>query len=219
MTMPSLITNYQKKQTLKQLRASYTTLAQVFERAKVEYGDIDTWILNDLQGQSTSINSTKLTETIVQTYFLPYISYTKDHGTTTFEDIGITIKGLDNEKATDGYYIGKYYIVELVNGNIIGFRMDTGCKGGYDSEGNCNNPVYTSLAFTVDINGYKKPNTLGKDIFCMRMQDNKFEFYVNSGIKNNRTSLLRNCSKEYTKENRQCGRLIEYDGWEINYDW
>ena len=43
MTMPSLINNYQKKQTVTQLKKVYSELAQAAEMAKLEYGDPSLW--------------------------------------------------------------------------------------------------------------------------------------------------------------------------------
>ena len=70
----------------------------------------------------------------------------------------------------------------------------------------------------LDINGQQRPNTFGKDIFVMTTSSNKFGFYRYNSTQDNRDWLLQACSKG-SKENRHCGRLIQIDGWKINYEW
>ena len=46
MTIPTLITKYQEKQTVSQLTKVYSTLASAYQMMTVEYGPINTWGLN-----------------------------------------------------------------------------------------------------------------------------------------------------------------------------
>lgn len=61
MTLPSVITNYQKKQTVAKLKKVYTTLMQATEFAKREYGDIKDWDFS-LDGND-----------FLQRYYAPYL--------------------------------------------------------------------------------------------------------------------------------------------------
>ena len=219
-TLPTLIANYEKEKTVNQLKATYSILAQAFEMAKSEYGDMSNWDIGNYIGQTSG--SSQFAKSFTEKYFVPYIKPTKIYGLTTFKYIGYDGIHYLNNDLDNSLYGGQSYIVNLANGSIVAFSLDGHCDLEHkDENGNtiCDSPwYYTSVYIVADINGLKRPNTYGKDIFVMRANTNKFEFYSYSNIENNRNMLLKYCSKE-SKENRQCGRLIQYDGWKINYNW
>ena len=81
----------------------------------------------------------------------------------------------------------------------------------------------------VDINGNKKPNVVGKDVFYMRLFDLNSGWYkdtnwdrieimdggIDRGTAKNSSSF--GCKKDST--GLFCGRLIQLDGWEIKDDY
>ena len=220
MTMPSLIADYQKKRTVTQLKATYSILAQAFERAKADYGDMQSWGLDSIKGQTSG--EEEIVKNFVETYFVPYIKPAKIFGMTNFSNLGYwPIYNLDKSINTVTLG-GDRYFIALANGTLVGFSLDGHCDeiDNDATDGNwCPSGwYYTSVYIVADLNGAQKPNTYGKDIFVMQMANNKFKFYSYSNSENNRNTLLRYCSKG-SNENRQCGRLIQMDGWEINYEW
>ena len=220
MTMPNLVTNFQKKRAVTQLKATYSILSQAFERAKSDYGDMTNWDTGSYYGQSS--NEDELFKSFTEKYFIPYVKPIKNYGITTFKKIGYDGLYYLNKTTDDSTLKGKKYIIALANGAIIGFSLDGHCdEPSTDSEGNwvCDSGWYfTHIYIVADINGIQNPNTLGKDIFAMKVESNKFGFYSYSNTQNDREWLLKACSKDST-ENRHCGRLIQYDSWEINYPW
>ena len=220
MTMPNLVTNFQKKRAVTQLKATYSILSQAFERAKSDYGDMTNWDTGSYYGQSS--NEDELFKSFTEKYFIPYVKPIKNYGITTFKKIGYDGLYYLNKTTDDSTLKGKKYIIALANGAIIGFSLDGHCdEPSTDSEGNwvCDSGWYfTHIYIVADINGIQNPNTLGKDIFVMKVESNKFGFYSYSNTQNDREWLLKACSKDST-ENRHCGRLIQYDSWEINYPW
>ena len=218
MTMPNLVTNFQKKRAVTQLKATYSILSQAFERAKSDYGDMTNWDTGSYYGQTS--NETELFKSFTEKYFIPYVKPIKNYGITTFKNIGYdSVYNLN--KTTDNTTLGgQKYIIALSNGAIVGFSLGGHCdEPGTDSDGNwvCTSGWYfTTIYIVVDINGMQKPNTLGKDIFVMSVDSDNFHFYYYKNT--NRDQLLKYCSKDST-ENRHCGRLIQYDGWQINYPW
>ena len=221
MTMPSLIQNYQKKRTVTQLKATYSILAQAFEHAKADYGDMEYWGLDSIHGQTSGKQD--IVKNVVETYFLPYIKPLKNYGMINFRNLGYdAIYNLDKSKADNSTLGGTRYIITLPNGTITAFSLDGHCdEEGTDENGNwvCNSQWYYTIVYIiVDINGKQNPNTFGKDIFVMKISNNKFAFYSYSNSENDRNTLLKYCSKG-SNENRMCGRLIQLDGWEIKYDW
>lgn len=93
MTMPTLIANHQKKETVTKLKAFNSIMGQAFQMAKAENGDWDTWDSGDFgSGLSDSGDGKKQLEWL-QKYILPYVKTTE-----------VTTKG-------------KYAIVGLANGS------------------------------------------------------------------------------------------------------
>ena len=224
LTMPTVIQNYKKKQAVTQLKATYSILAQAFEHAQADYGDVSNWGLNEYYGTPLS-GANEITTKIVETYFIPYVKPLKNNGMTSFSRLGYSgIYALNGK--TDGNLLGNWrYIIFLSNGTIVAFSMDGHCYGeeGTNENGNwyCTDFRNTNIYIVVDINGKKHPNTLGKDVFVMSVNSstNKFEFYNYGGYASDRAWLLNACSKNSPAGNRHCGRLIQLDGWKINYDW
>ena len=69
LTLPAVITKYQKKQTATQLKKVYTTLSQAIEHAKADYGDVSTWGLGEAYGTpTTSANGQKLVRVLAKIY-------------------------------------------------------------------------------------------------------------------------------------------------------
>ena len=57
-TLPALITNYQKKQTVEQLKNVYSTLEQAFKMSEFENGFSNEWVTDG----STIVNEQVVTE-------------------------------------------------------------------------------------------------------------------------------------------------------------
>ena len=53
LTIPTLITNYQKKQTVSKLKQSYSIISQALTMAQAEHGDTTTWDVAGIYGTST----------------------------------------------------------------------------------------------------------------------------------------------------------------------
>ena len=223
LTMPTVIQNYKKKQAVTQLKATYSILAQAFEHAQADYGDVSNWGLDEIKG--TTSGEREMVTKFVETYFVPYIKPVKNYKIAYLWQIGYgSVYCLNGGKDNISSNMARYTII-LSNGAIVAFSIDGHCYGeeGTNENGNwyCTDFRNTNIYIVVDINGKKHPNTLGKDVFVMSVNSstNKFEFYNYGGYASDRAWLLNACSKNSTVENRHCGRLIQLDGWKINYDW
>ena len=221
LTLPSLIVNYQKKQTVQQLKTAYSLLSQAVEQSISENGEIDDW--------DYTLNTSAFNET----YILPYLKIVKKC------DGGKCIK-TDN---FNGYYEltgNKYTRISgsyvLANGMIL--------MADYPERG--------FLVYMIDLNGNKKPNIMGKDIFAFYLLNhqspNSAEY--RNGLKNiqanlyigslgnngfphyqtDRTSLTksqihRSCNKNspyggaHGGIGSACAAVIMKDGWKISKDY
>ena len=224
LTLPTLIQKYQKQQAVTQLKATYTILAQAFEQAQADYGDVSTWGIDAIYGQDANDNKNReeVGKNVAETYLLPYIKPLKNYALTSLQNIGYS--GVFNLDGTiDNYsYSFKRYTMVLTNGAIVAIGVNSGCAAyKYDENGNkyCSTSILSDIYIITDINGLKKPNTMGKDVFVMQLNSNKFDFYKYSGGADTRAWIVRNACTKGSNENRLCGRLIQLDGWEIKSDY
>ena len=208
MTIPTLIAKHQKKVTATKLEQSYSILAQALTAAQVEYGEMSGWDYNLKDGiPSNSISREDYLTNFAKMYILPYIKSVKDYGYVNLW----TTQGYRGSSWTSYYFM-------LPTGALIETTFSNGCDSlGYDENNNCvGESLYLDVIFRIDVNGFKAPNQLGKDIFLTSTnRGNKFQMYQ-VGLNNfSRDRILRDC-----KSNKQaCGYLIQLDGWQIKDDY
>ena len=139
LTLPSVITNYQTKQRITQLKKVYNTLSQAYEMGVAENGgnrDIGTWG-NVILHRSSNPD-----------YVATLMQYTKPIHACSPKDDDCVNK--DYVAKNLGFDQGTYLVYILEDGVIIG-------------RGDENTPDYGIIK--VDINGTKSPNKKGEDIF------------------------------------------------------
>lgn len=198
MTIPTLISNYQKQQTVEQLKKVYSTFSQALQQSTQndENGPTSGWGYSDLK-------------LAVEKYFLPYLSVQKNCGIHTFDDCkSYPFYWLNN--AASGYYSFNTYNIILNDGTSVFFY----------------NNAATILDIVVDINGAKKPNVTGKDIFFLRTlnYNNRINFIGNENSIYTRTRFttdeMYKCNKDANGQaGLYCGALIQFDGWQIKDDY
>ena len=224
LTIPNLMTKYQKMATVQQLKKGYTLFANAFNYAQNESGPISSW--DEFQGTYSVGDTTcsmydgilpECTEPFVNKYLSKYLKIA------SFE-----------KRSNNGYPIK----------NLLGYERpmqveDTRAKWFYLSDGSCflvsllyDNNLFNYIFY--DLNGDKKPNILGRDIFVFDFgasRGYKFGFEMgfaqDSSSNPNFRNVIRNtsrtaCSKtgdDYRYNSFSCGALIQYDGWEIKDDY
>ena len=156
LTLPSVITKYQKKQTLTQVKKAYSTLGQIAQRAVADNGPI-------LSTASERFTAEEYRE-IFNTYWLPYL-----------KDIDIFPEGecikLNNDNCEymnmdkRGFLYGEV-LTNVDNGQIF-FSTTDGMT--YFIKIMDELPGYTRNWVFVDINGIKSPNRLGRDVFAFEV--------------------------------------------------
>ncbi len=200
LTIPTLMQKTQKHQTIVALKKAYSTLQQAEKLSEIDNGSVDDW---DLSTGS---------KTVYETYFKNYLHISKEYFDTANPE-GINYKLLNGIVATTAYSHADFVKVVLTDGTIITFA-----------------PSADSCTFFIDINGFKKPNVYGKDMFILDLQkDNGLVPYgfacsfapESFGTTYNRTTLLSKthagCNKN--SEGYWCAALILSDGWEIKDDY
>ena len=155
MTMPSLIANHKEKETVARLKKFYSSISQSYLLAKEEYGTPDYWYTDEEVPYSQAA-SNKMGDILTKNMKILKTCY---GGKGCFPDI--TYKKIDGENATnwDNYKnIAKY----LTNDGYSLFFFSYGNQ--FQNYGN-GVLVKTYGAISIDINGFKKPNIFGRDMF------------------------------------------------------
>ncbi len=215
-TMPILITNYQKHVTVTQLKKAYTDFAQAMQKAESDHGIMETWNFADFdtaQDRATYFG---------ENYLFPYIKTIKKCIPTSNECWADNVMALGTSTANS-----------LVNSDNahVSFVTASGYSGYYWLHASG-----TGLAYWVDLNGKKGPNRVGKDIFyfqanwgntgykqgCYPVGAHEKTSYTREqllsglGLSNNRLA----CKKSTSYYNGYvCSALIMLDGWKIEKDY
>lgn len=155
-----------------------------------------------------------------ETYLSNYVSINKS----TVSDSKISYKYLNGNNCTETLCTGNSYTVGLADGSTLTLSDFQGFPDG--------------KVVSIDINGYKEPNTIGKDFFTFAIQK-KYGLspfgYKDFGMAGNEDEGEYNqvfgdydrdvltSEKSYActkgKQGFWCAALIIMDGWEIKDDY
>ncbi len=213
LTIPSVVRNYQKTQTLTQLKKVYSALANTTNLAIADNGPITGWeVGTNMTGQAAVDFSDK--------YLIPYLKIAKNCGNATGSDCSFTWVYLNN--ASTNTLASSWARFFLNDGTFIAIQIENSIR-----EDGLN---YKQAYIYIDINGQKKPNKFGKDLFY-------FKYYIFQGTQSNsangkfvpysyntpRTVLtgstgnVEACNSEY--RGLLCSALILQDNWQISDDY
>ena len=212
LSIPTLTRNIEKQKTVVALQKAYAEFNQAVERAKSEYGDIQTW--------DFSLNSVEFFDKYLNSYLI--------------------IKSLTREEFNEQNEIKYYEISGKEEKSFAIFRFGDGRfitlpSGAHvmQTEHNYYGKSFGRKGFIIDINGIAKPNTFGKDVFSFLILeengkvlphyfDDQEEYKPmpnREKLKNGKSSYNYQCNK--SGRGLWCGALIFLDGWKIadDYPW
>lgn len=206
MTMPSLIANYQKKQTSAQLKKAYSTFAQALVSSQYDNGNSSEW--ETTEPSSTYDDNLKYFET----YWKPYLRIVKM--CKTMAECGYDIKNYASVSDRSNF---KYYGQAS---NVPGFIYGDGTYAylrPYSYNSTSDNPQLFQM-LSIDLNGPKKPNIIGRDVFQFQINISKG---VISGVGDKNNCTISKINNNVSENPRSCGQKILSDGWEIldDYPW
>lgn len=217
MTLPSLIQKHQKNLAVNQLKVAYSKLYNAILMAESDYGETKYWTYFD-DSLSVSDNSWNW----ANRYLVPYLKNlnvyrdSKLHGCKN-----ITYKKIDGSTMECTSVVGFCSVCGSAQGNnmtqihladgtiIIPLVRKTGNEeNGYNT---------SQVEIDIDTNGYKGPNTWGKDIFRFVMGNTtSYRLLGASADNHTRSVMLRQCINESVYG---CAGVIMADGWEIKDDY
>lgn len=213
-TIPMLITKYQKFQTVTRLKGTYSQIAQAIRLSQDDNGDVEGWDLASADW--------------FDRYLANYMKVTKARLKDLNEEGALVYKELSGNRET-GFAI----INNAVYGGATSYTLLNGVQlmvaDTYRVQAN-------SAGILIDINGaYTPPNKFGRDVFSFTVR-NDYGF-VPSGMYStaecrvpaegnpgrdflkNGTCLRYGCNKE--SRGNWCAALIMMDSWQIapDYPW
>lgn len=195
LTMPALIANYQKQVTVNGLKKAYSQLAQAVKLSEAQNGEVEYW------------DFTLGSDVFMEKYIAPFL---KNIGKTSARDINtlINYKYLNGQTITESSADGiNTSVRKLADGTII--FVDNWVSTEASSRG-----------ILVDINGYKRPNVLGKDLFSFKIDKKTSGLSVYSCTRDEcLEAALHMCNKEADKGGYACTSVIIQDGWQISEDY
>lgn len=206
-TIPTLVSNFQKQICLTQLKKVYTVMNSAVKLSTIDNGPISDW---NMTGDTE--NDYKI---FAEQYILPYLMVSKRCQSLTNECWADNCYFLDNSY---NYYFAAAanttYSIMLNDGAVLGFW-----------------PRGSLTEIYIDINGRKKPNIEGKDLFIIviakNARDDVFGTINNPGVYfygqgRSRTDLMTTgypCAKSGSLPGTYCGALIMYDDWQLKDDY
>jgi prepilin-type N-terminal cleavage/methylation domain-containing protein len=194
LTIPSVVRNYQKQQTVVRLKKIYSTLNQAYNNSQAENGSYESWDDAFKAGPSEYFKNyikpymkiLKVCETYQECKYQTNFPWKQITGTTYSEGAVSPTAGV-SFITTDGIFVN---------------MRTTGGSGASET------------FVRIDLNVEKEPNRLGRDVFVLRR--------TNKGIllecySNTTDSINTNCSK--TGSGVCCASKIARDGWEMKDDY
>lgn len=202
LTIPTVVNNYQKQETVTRLKKAYSSIIQATNIAVAQYGTSEGWEILDYKDIANGG-----TQKFGETYLVPYLKLRKDCKTSTTGECAVNIYDTGGNRLNFNETWSRLLLME---GTLVAYATYSNIGQKYAN-------------FFIDTNGgIKKPNILGRDVF------HYIYYFDGYGSKNgkllpanyssNRTALQNNC-KESTWTSNTCAALIQYDGWEIKNDY
>ena len=158
MTLPTLINNYQKMQTVNQLKSTYTLVYNALKRAEVDYGDIKTWEMEEDP------------EVFADKYLKPYLKIVDE-----FDNDKIIIKRMNGKLLNEGKNFKHY---TLANGGSLSLAYNTSSTPRMNIFIDING-LKEPNRIGFDIFGYAYKSSIGFGPICNFRTDR--EYYKTAG--------------------------------------
>ena len=200
MTIPNIITHYQKQKTVTKLKKAYSQVNQALLLSVADNGDYDGWDNPEVVGETEYFKK----------YWLPYfkgITLCKNYNVCKYSHKDNSSFNYLNGQASgiDAVYDGRSTIVLPDGVVLINFL-------------NYNNRyTHKNTWLYIDINGAELPNVIGKDVFTF--ERNERGIIIPRCNSSNISTVNADCSK--TGTGLCCAKKIMNDGWTIakDYPW
>ena len=167
LTLPSVINKYQEKVTVTKVKKAYSTMNNALFSAISENGEVDTWDYPYYNAGTDNVPNIE----VFASKILPYLKILKDCGISQRNCMLDVNYKLSDGSNWNGYTYNRYrlyYKVILNDGSYLVIRFEyPKCNGSGDGV------VGDKCGwFLIDVNGDKKPNRFGQDVFLFIIRKN-----------------------------------------------
>lgn len=198
MTVPIMINNSKKDEILSKTKKTYSTLAQAVMKSKFDNGPISEWYNRDTNNDALNF---------YEKYWKPYLQQSKqckNSNECTYSS-EMPWKYRNNN-------VYQWRFVEY-EGTRTFFYLNDGVFVAVDAGSSTSRATIPQLVF--DINGPKQPNTFGKDVFILELDNEKG---VKPYCQNSTLETINNsCSKNH--DGMCCLKKLMNDSWTIKDDY
>ena len=197
LTLPSVVTNYQKKRTVNKLKSTYSILCNAIQMAKVDYGDdINQWELPD------GIDEKASSDYFAEKYLIPYLKIAKDCNPYVARECLPT-----NVQYNRTFILSNGSIISVHASREYDLRLQISMYiNGYKKK-----MSNARDAFMIELGGGSGNSGLDKNDLL------PYGYRVGASRASYTTEDGTSCSKTGLKS--RCFALIMYDGWKISDDY
>jgi prepilin-type N-terminal cleavage/methylation domain-containing protein len=201
-TMPTLIKNYQKQVYVAQLKKTYTTLSQGFQKYLADNG-------------TDNLTNTELTYPAIYEEHGSIYTYTAINQEKFDEFMSNYFKVVKTCVGSECDY-SNYNTAKYGSPQIFGYRDDD-CTSYFLADGAIVQLASSVLSadINVDVNGKKGPNKYGRDIFRFKLEEKKFRPWAENEAYPDGSCAGSNPDLNWG--GWACAERIMQDGWKMNY--
>lgn len=221
LTIPDLISNFQKQVTVVRLQKIYSEISQAITLSEANNGPSESWPWDHTLTQAARLG---VTENFVNKYLFPYMKVIKNCGhesTATSEcwKEPVSLDGTKDYLKVNGDYVTNTNVTALIAGGYSVYIWTGNGYLGYQDH----------AKIWVDIDGpYNGKGKIGKDVFLINffLYDTTIPKGVYLKTPDLSDSQIKNdtaygCGKTATGKfaGIYCSALIQADGWKITDDY
>ncbi|MCM1339108.1 MAG: type II secretion system GspH family protein [Muribaculaceae bacterium] len=200
MTIPNLINNHQKKETVTRLQKAISVINQAYRQSFDDLGEPE---------RAFELGA----EEYFKTYWAPYLKVSRYCDTyKVCGYVGSHPYRLHNRKVADVYL--------PVSGDVtrILFELPDGVTVMVITASENNNKFTADYRILIDLNGNKNPNIFGKDVFMLNRYTNGLGVQP-MGYQKSDSAVNSDC--ENVSWSNSCAEKIRRAGWQIDksYPW
>lgn len=199
-----VINKYQKISMAKRLKATYSLLQSAINNSEANLENPN-WVKEINEARVGTIN----TSSYIKKYITGGLIITKDYGRIIPHQISRhpVFHDINGNQISPTTTTGSvYYTVALANGSFL-----------YINIGSNSDNTHALPCIYVDVNGWKRPNVLGKDLFSFWVGENK-KIYL-PGYNRSRNTILNTCIHSDLEFQVTCQSLVQHDNWEFKNDY
>lgn len=209
-TMPILIADWQKNATVERLKKAYSTLSNALTTSVAMNGPMETWTIPSAIAVGHTPVTKETNKEFAEEYLMPYLNVAQvcEYGKDDACNYQVT---------NSGYLVGNKAHDFLINKREYGFALADGTTVAVSAS--FLDDEYGGSNITVDINGPKKPNKIGRDVFAFQItsRDYTIDKILDSGCgsesRETCLDLCKNASRGF------CTGIIMKDSWQIKRDY